>query len=287
MWLPQSCCNPTLIDCKVNFVYLRDQVIVLKKSPYREHDRQYVMYGRRHGLLLAAARGTMKPRAKQACHLEPLSLADVMIAKGRNFDQLAVAVSSAQWAVLSGQSGRPGREGRCRTLGSLVVAGAFADLFLKLTRPGVADERLFVLWEELISCLAELPQEPTALRAQLLFAAASLKLMDALGYGPALRACATCRRPPGPTDAWYAPSLNALICSDCIQTWKEPAVLARTHALALMRFMRTSPLSDVLRVGLAVDVAQNVLRLIQEVWKHAPLDREPHGLETIERILAV
>ncbi|MDD5726208.1 MAG: DNA repair protein RecO [Patescibacteria group bacterium] len=255
-------------------MYLRDQVIVLKKSPYREHDRQYVMYGRRHGLLLAAARGTLKPRAKQACHLEPLSLADVMIAKGRNFDQLAVAVRS-----------RPSN--RLQKLGALAIAGAFADLFLKLTRPGVADERLFVLWEELITCLTELPQEPTALRAQLLFAAASLKLMDALGYGPALRACAVCRRPPGPTDAWYAPSLNALICSDCIQTRQEPAVLARTHALALLRFMRTSSLSDVLRVGLAVDVAQNVLRLVQEVWKHAPLEREPHGLDTIERILVV
>lgn len=270
-------------------MYIRDEVIVLKKVPYREHDRQYVMYGRRHGLLLAAARGTMKPRAKQAGHLEPFSIADVMIAKGRNFDQIAVASHSGQLqcSVDSDQLGRGGRSGRCRTLGSLAVAGAFADLCLKLIRPGVADERLFKLWEELIACLADLSEEPTALRAQLLFAAASLKLMDALGYGPALRACAVCRRPPGPTDAWYAPGLNGLVCSDCIQTWQEPAVLAKAHSLAFLRFMRTSPLCDVLRVGLAVDVAQNVLRIVQEVWKHAPLDREPHGLETIEHILAV
>jgi len=255
-------------------VYLRDQVIVLKKMPYREHDRQYVMYGRRHGLLLAAARGAVKPKAKQASQLEPLSVADVMIAKGRNFDHLAVAVQS-----------QPGR--RLRRLGALAVAGAFADLFLRLIRPGVADERLFALWEELIACLAELPQEPTALRAQLMFAAASLKLMDALGYGPALSAkCGVCHSPMGPTDVWYAPGQNTLVCSDCIQDSREPAILAKVHAIALLRFMRASSLSDVLRVSLNHDVALNALRIIQEVWQHAPLDRQPHGLETIQAIMA-
>jgi DNA repair protein RecO (recombination protein O) len=257
-------------------MYLRDQVIVLKKIPYREHDRQYVMYGRRHGLLLAAARGTMKPRAKQAGQLEPLSMADVMIAKGRNFDQIAVAVKSLSPHYALGPR-----------LGALTVAGAFADLCLKLIRPGVADERLFKLWEELINCLASLPEEPSALRAQLLFGAVSLKLMDALGYGPALRVCGVCRRPPGPTDVWYAPGLNGLVCPDCLPTWRDPVILARAHSVAFLRFMRASSLDEVLRVGLAVDVAQNVLHLIQEVWKHAPLDREPHGMETIERLMAV
>lgn len=258
-------------------MYLRDQVVILRKIPYREHDRQYVMYGRIHGLLLAAARGTMKPRAKQAGQLEPFSIADVMIAKGRNFDQIAVAIKSH---VVQTQ-------GLVKTLGSLAVAGAFADLCLKLIRPGVADERLFKLWEELIDCLAGLPEEPSALRAQLVFGAASLKLMDALGYGPVLSVCGSCRRPPGPTDAWYAPGLNGLICSDCIKSWQEPAIPAKAYSVAFLRFMRASSLNDVLRVGLAMDVAQNALRLIQEVWKHAPLDREPHGMETIERIMAV
>lgn len=277
-------------------MYLRDQVIVLKKTPYREYDRQYVMYGRRHGLLLAAARGTMKPKAKQSGQLEPFLIADVMIAKGRNFDQIAVATACETRSVERGTPDlwQEASDGSCITghvlrvtkLGGLVVAGAFSDLFLKLIRPGVSDERLYRLWEELIACLGGLSQEPTALRCQLIFAASSLRLMDALGYGPALSVCGVCRRPPGPTDAWYTPSLNGLVCSDCIRDWKEPAILARAHALTFLRFMRQSGLNDVLRVGLAVDVAQNALRLIQEVWKHAPLDREPHGFGTIERILA-
>ncbi|MFA6161277.1 MAG: DNA repair protein RecO [Patescibacteria group bacterium] len=258
-------------------MYLRDEVIVLKKSPYRELDRQYVMYGRKHGLLLAVARGCVNIKSKQAGRLEPLSVADVMIAKGRNLDHLAVASH-----VPRTTSHVP----RTTSLGAFVVCGAFADLCLKLIRPGVADERLFNLWIELLDSLSGLPQELSAVRAQLLFAAASLKLMDTLGYGPSLRACLSCHKPPGPTDAWYAPTSNGLVCADCISSWHEHAISAKAHSLALLRFMRSSPLSDVLRVGLNVDVAQNAIRLIKEVWQHAPLDREPHGMETIERMLA-
>jgi len=277
-------------------MYIRDQVVVLKKSPYREHDRRYIMYGRRHGLLIAAARGAMKLKAKQAARLEPLTLADVMIAKGRNFDQIAVATRLDVSRQLPSTVYRlPSDVGHITSLGGLAVAGAFADLFLRLIRPGVADERLFALWEELVACLAELPQEPTALRAQLMFAAASLKLMDALGYGPALSAkCGACRHPfdfaqglpMGPTDVWYAPGQNALVCSDCVKASKEPAIPAKVHSIALLRFMRASPLPDVLRVSLNLEVGQNVLRIIQEVWQHAPLDRQPHGLETIQAIMA-
>lgn len=254
--------------------YLRDEVIVLRKIPYREFDRRYIMYGRQNGLLIAVARGAMKPGAKQAGQLEPLTMAQVMIAKGRNFDHLAVASHSRPKQSLS-------------KLGALTAGGALADLYLKLIRPGVADERLFILWEEYLECLSGLPDEPTSLRAELLFAAASLRLMDALGYGPALRNCSLCHQPPGPTDTWYAPGINGLVCADCLSRYTEAVMPARAHSLSLMRFMREASLADVSRVGMTVEVAVNTIKIIQEVWQHAPLDKRPHGLETIAKFMAV
>jgi len=165
------------------------------------------------------------------------------------------------------------------------VAGAFADLFLSLVRPGVSDERLFALWRELIAALRGPRSGLTVLRAQLMFATASLRLMDLLGYGPALSVCTQCRRPSGPTDAWYAPEHGGLVCASCRSSWEGFLVPANAHALALLRFARQAPLSDLLRVSLPVDVGVNALRLMREVWKHAPLDREPHGLETISALL--
>ncbi len=262
-------------------VYIRDQVIVLKKISVREYDRTVFMYGRQHGLIMATARGAARPKSKQCARLEPLSFAEVMVAKGKSFDHLAVAGPVEAEVDFKTHEGRSADSDLCVR----AVTGAFADLFLSLVKPGISDERLFALWGELIVALRGPRTGLTVLRAQLMFAIASLRLMDLLGYGPALSVCTHCRQPSGPTDAWYAPEHGGLVCATCRPSWEGFLVPANAHALALLRFARKAPLSDLLRVSLPVDVGVNVLRLMREVWKHAPLDREPHGLETISALL--
>ncbi len=150
--------------------YLRDTVIVLKKEPFREQDRRYVMYGREHGLLSAVARGSSVRTSKQAGHLEPFSISEVMIAKGAAFDKLAVA--------------RLTRAFTGDTVAAFAICGAAADLAVRLLRPGIADDRLFDLVSDLLRMAEALPSEPSPERAQLLLAAATLKFLDLLGYAP-------------------------------------------------------------------------------------------------------
>lgn len=154
--------------------YLRDTVIVLKKEPFREQDRRYVMYGREHGLLSAVARGASVRTSKQAGHLEPFSESEVMIAKGSAFDKLAVA-----------RMIEPGLSSRDK-LAAYAVCGAAADAYVHLLRPGVVDEQLFDLLLELIRAVRDLPADPTFLRARFVLDALFLKLLDALGYAPNL-----------------------------------------------------------------------------------------------------
>lgn len=252
--------------------YLRDQVIVLKKAPLREWDRQYILYGREHGLLIATARGAMKANAKQAGHLEPFTFADVMIAKGRAYDHLAVASRARQ-------------NHRLKHLGAFLVAGSFADLCLKLLHPGVSDARIYELWEELIDVLAALPQEPSAIRAQLVFAAASLRLLDLLGYGPIFRVCASCENVPGPTDVFYAPKHNHLICQDCIKDHPGANLRIQAYALNTLNFIRQAPLADVLRLTANTEILLTVVLLTKEISKHAPLNFEPHGFRSIPELI--
>lgn len=153
--------------------YLRDRVIVLKKEPFREQDRRYMMYGREHGLLVAVARGSSVRTSKQAGHLEPFSESDVMIAKGAAFDKLAVAR-----LVERRQSSR---------LASYAVCGSMCDLVVRLMRPGIADERIFDLLSELIETSATMPHDPSPERARLLLSSATLRLLDLLGFAPMIQ----------------------------------------------------------------------------------------------------
>jgi DNA repair protein RecO len=221
--------------------YLRDTVIVLKKEPFREQDRRYTMYGRGHGLLVAVARGSSTMRSKQAGHLEPFMQTQVMIAKGTAFDKLAVASHS--------------RPSSIRSLSALAVCGAVADLVIRLTRPGIADDRIFHLLVELISTVSNLPQELSPERARLMLAAATLRLLDLIGFAPHIER--------GPETTTPVPSLT------------------------LVSYMRRAPFVDVLRVTAPVDVLHAASDFVEEALKHTPLHAPPHGPKTIQALLAM
>lgn len=247
------------------------------------------MYGLEHGLLIAVARGASRTAAKQAGSLEPLSFADVMIAPGKAHDHLAVATPYHVLRTTYNVEQLPESELRdtsyeMRKLGALVVGGAFADLCLSLLETGIADKRIFELWQQLLSCLTDLPQEPTAYRSKMLYAAAALKLLKLLGYGPTLNSCLSCRREIEREDAKYSLDNNGVLCTSCASG--DPAALfLEANALACLRLMESAAFADLLPVSMPTDALQKALEAVRLALQHAPLDREPHGLATIERIM--
>lgn len=152
--------------------YIRDTVYILRNEPFREHDARITMYGRESGKLVGVARGIRRLGAKQLGHLEPLALADVMIAKGASFDKVAVARTHPT-QIRSG-------------IGKMAVAGSFSKLVDDFTREGEADDQIFDLIGEVISAADEFQSEPSGGRARFLYAGATLKLLDISGYGPPL-----------------------------------------------------------------------------------------------------
>lgn len=218
-------------------MYLRDRAFVLKKEPFREQDRSYVMYGREHGLLYGVARGSSLRLAKQAGHLEPFSEIEVMIAKGRSFDKIAVARLIRRPSNLN------------RSLPALTVLGAFSSLIVSLTRPGISDSRIFYLLLELREACVSFSSNPSPERSRLLLAAATLKLLDILGFGPRL----------------------------------DPASAVATTTL--LKFMRRFPLADVLRITAAPHVLISAAEFIEESLRHTPLTSPPHGPKTLYALL--
>lgn len=225
--------------------YIRDRVVVLKKEPFREQDRRYVMYGRAHGLLTAVARGSASVHSKQAGHLEPLTVSDVMIAKGAAFDKLAVARAVRV----------PHPSSADVRLATNAVCGAACDLVVRLTRPGIVDERISDLLEELADVTGAMPSAPSPERARFLHAGVTLRLLDLLGFAP----------PIAQAEEGTTP----------------------VAGLVLVSFMRQSPLSDLLRVTAPSNALLAASGFVAEALKQTPLEREPHGEGTIRALLAV
>jgi DNA repair protein RecO len=227
--------------------YLRDRAIVLKKEPYREHDRRYYLYGREHGMLIAIARGASSKKSKQAGHLEPFSEVEVMIAKGASFDKLAVARMVDY--RLSNRA-----NGYSPLLAAYAIAGAFSDLVVRLTYPGISDERLFELLKELYASLALGPPSPSPERSRLMLSAATLKLLDILGFAPVIR--------------------------------ESEANTTPVASLALASFLRRTALTDVWRLTGQVAAFRTASDFIEESLKATHLATQPRGGETVCALLA-
>lgn len=234
IWRRRRFCKATSMP------YLRDRVFVLKNEPFREQDARIVMYGRDHGKLVAVARGYRQMGAKHLGHLEPFSQADVMIAIGQSFDKLAVARTV---------SIRPGLRS---DLSAMTVLGTFAHTIESLTRPGVADAAVYHLFEELGDVWQG--RQPSAERARLVLAAASLRLLDILGE---------------------APNFDELEHDDMPD-----------GVMTLLRFMRLRPLRDLLALTAPAFLFVAASAVIETALERSPLVSRMHGAATIHALLA-
>lgn len=69
----------------------RTTAIVLNKTRLNEADRLYVLYTPEHGKIEARVRSAARSKSKLAGSIEPISLVEVMIAKGKFYDIIAGA----------------------------------------------------------------------------------------------------------------------------------------------------------------------------------------------------
>ena len=259
--------------------YLRDRAIVLRSDAFREHDRRIVLFGEQHGLLEAVARGASAAVSKQGGHMVPFTEVEVLVAKGVVFDKLAVAQAVRSWPQVRNH------------LATLSVAGAFADLFTRMQRPGIVDANAYTLLTELLDALESLPQEPSPDRARLLYAASALKLLDRMGFAPPLSACTSCREAftEQTEETWLLPTEGTFACPDCYRTLRRAhpnAQRVEIRTLALVRFLRRESFAQLATLSGDPAHFREAASVVALLLGQAPLPRIPHGDETILALLS-
>src|SRR3989339_1308355 len=77
-----------------NITYIRCLMlsIVLSRRDFREFDQMISVYTKERGKLNLLARGVKKIISKNSAHLEPFSLVDIEIARGKEIDHLTKVV---------------------------------------------------------------------------------------------------------------------------------------------------------------------------------------------------
>jgi len=174
--------------------------IVLRRETWRDTARLYTIYTREHGKLMAVGRGTRKLLSKLGAHLEPYTLVDLHIARGRRVETICGAILLRPPDVLASSDAR------------YLAASFTAEAVDHFVKTGERDDDLWHLLEGWYADLAVLPEEKIDER----LSAFIWRLMTHLGYRPKLDACVECGRSLRYEAVRFLPTLGGAACGVCL-----------------------------------------------------------------------
>jgi DNA repair protein RecO (recombination protein O) len=223
--------------------------IILNRSDYRENDSLLTVYTKDFGKLSLVARGTKKLSSKLSGHLEPLSLVDILIIKGKGFDYIGSAL------------GRQAFLGIKDDLNKLYFAGFALRSFNLLVRDNQLDERLFFLLQRFLEVVDAYPEDDFSREnGELLYVFFALKLLTELGYKPEMHECLSCRDKVKAGKNYFNLKNGGLVCPVCFdkdfsmyqkQGIRPAEILTISdNCIKLMRFMMDSKLEDAKKLRL-------------------------------------
>ncbi|MEI7620338.1 MAG: DNA repair protein RecO [Candidatus Falkowbacteria bacterium] len=202
------------------------KALVLNRYIYREYDSRVTVYTVEFGKIDLLARGTQRPGSKLAAHIEPLSLVDLMIIKGKSTDYIGSSIISDAYAGIKGD------------LNKLPAAGSALAAFNRLVKHDVRDEELLDLLLEFLDILDKKPGQ-----ANWLLASWSLKFLSVLGYQPELYHCLSCKKRLEPDNNYFSVMRGGIFCADC----SRPEVgleLIDKNSIKMLRLVLSHSLAD-------------------------------------------
>ncbi len=214
----------------------RVSAIVLKRRDQGEADRLLTVLTRDRGKLTLLAKGVRRPASRKAGHIEPFTLVDLLVAKGKSLDLVTQAETSEAHRAL--------REDLWRSTWAYYVA-ELADAFT------VEDDPQALLFELVAETLDRLNRGDDPALAVRYY---ELHLLGLVGYQPQLFRCVAC-------DALLEPEVNFLsierggaLCP------KHGAHLVDTIALPVnvlkvLRYLQTRDWSQVAQLQLSSQIS--------------------------------
>lgn len=189
------------------------KAIILNRYDWREADRLVSVYTKEYGRLSLLARGARKFSSKLAAHLEPISLSQILIIKGKGFDYVGSALMNESFLGIK------------RDLNKLYFAGQALSFFKRLVGEGEKDEDLFNYLEKWLLSLDQagsynreekesnsLNKEDGRFRLALFY----WRVLSFLGYGLSLDSCVSCRQKIiAGNDNKINFSQGGLLCPNC------------------------------------------------------------------------
>lgn len=226
----------------------RTRVIVLRKTKLGESDLILTMLAENGAQIRAVAKGARKPSSPFSSRLELYSVADVLLAEGRNLD-----------IVKEAKLDRGNERIRC-DMELAAGAASMAELLDRITQLGLENPRLFDMTE---SALIHLDGKSAA-KAPAITAAHLIKTMALAGFRPSLGVCVCCGNSLDLSKddiIFFSYPEGGVVCSNCIVG--VDTIRMQSSICAWAAALLTSTFDDVENFEIDVSTAFSVLQFCQ------------------------
>lgn len=156
------------------------RAFVLARRDFREYDQVVALYSRDAGKKSALARGVKKMTSKNAAHLEPFSLVDATMERGKEVDHLTKVQPVEYFSAIRSDFAKSR------------AAGAVVSITDSLTKEGERDVQLFDALHGWLKFVSDDSQQTTDYRLQL--DGYIVQLFHCLGFTPILDRCVVCEK---------------------------------------------------------------------------------------------
>ena len=232
--------------------------IVLGKREIGETDRLYTFFTREAGKVKAMGRGSRKPAAKLAGHLETLSLIDLSIARSRGRGNISSAVVENMFPNILRLE---------RVLRIALEGVTTVDRFVGEDE---SDEEIFVLLLEFLQALDDIaatqqvsPNEELARNEAILRLGFFWKLLAQLGFGVEVNRCVVEGDMLRRGERYiFSPDLGGIVC-DTHRILAKHAMPMDEAGVKLLRILLSNRLTSLRKLSVSQKTERLVLNALQ------------------------
>ncbi|MBI2459330.1 MAG: DNA repair protein RecO [Parcubacteria group bacterium] len=210
------------------------KVIILNRWPFAEDHGRVAVYSLERGRLELVVRGLKKIKSKLAGHLEPITLANIMAVRGRQYDYAGAAVSEQGYFNIKND------------LEKIAAAGQAFRVFNKIIKADQADQEIFELLKNFLAVLnrtAAGKVSPELLAWLFIF-----KLLVKLGHKPELYYCVNCRAKILPAGLKFDLARGGLIGAECSVKLEPFALTISENSVKLLRLVEKNDFNKLSKI---------------------------------------
>lgn len=230
------------------------KALVLNRKPFSEDGSRVTVYSENLGKLDLVARGTKKIKSKLAGHLEPISLAEIMVVRGKQYNYIGAAVSRESYANIK------------NNFDKIKAAGEGIKIFNLIVKFGESDNEIYILLKNYFDFLESASlKSDYDLSAQLFI----FKLLIKLGYKPELYNCVNCHKKISPLGNKFDLAKGGLVCVKCLA---KPASLQQLiiseNSIKMLRFADKGNFIELDKISLNTNIKKELLNIINSFFNY-------------------